>query len=285
MADVLIVIPARYASTRLPGKPLIPIAGIEMLKRVAQIADYVSRKLAHCEYVVATDHPDIEAFCVQESIPSVMTSEQCQSGTERCWDAVQTLKAKGNAPKFIVNLQGDNPLCPPWFLERLILDWQAQQKTDSSNNSASSSQVFTPFVHLSWDELDALREAKKVTPYSGTTVQIDKQNYALTFSKIILPAMRKEDKLREQLDKPPVRRHIGLYAYTYDALEQYFNLDAGQYEEPEGLEQMRFLEHGIPVKMVLVDYQGRKGMSGVDSPEDIARAEAVIAECGEFDLG
>lgn len=284
MTDVLIVIPARYASTRLPGKPLIKIAGVEMLKRVAQIAEYVSRKLNHCSYVIATDDTRIQDFCQQENMPAVMTSESCQSGTERCWDAVQSMKQQGVEPKFIVNLQGDNPLCPPWFLERLILDWQSQQGALSASSQQVSKQVFTPFVHLSWDELDALREAKKVTPYSGTTVQINKNDYALTFSKIILPAMRKEDKLRASLDKPPVRRHIGLYAYTYSALEEYFNLAPSPYEEPEGLEQMRFLEHDIPVKMVEVDYQGRVGMSGVDSPEDIERAEAVIAKCGEFDF-
>jgi len=302
MSDVLIVIPARYASTRLPGKPLMKIAGVEMLKRVAQIADYVSRKLENCAYVIATDDERIEAFCRQEGMPSVMTSESCQSGTERCWDAVQSMKKQGVEPKFIVNLQGDNPLCPPWFLERLILDWQSQQTqlaasqiavsnaaqasaeldTLQAQSTPVSKQVFTPFVHLSWDELDVLREAKKVTPYSGTTVQINKHDYALTFSKIILPAMRKEEKLRQTLAKPPVRRHIGLYAYTYDALEAYFNLAPSPYEDPEGLEQMRFLEHDIPVKMVEVDYQGRIGMSGVDSPEDIERAEAVIAKCGEF---
>lgn len=279
MSDVLIVIPARFASSRLPGKPLIKIAGIEMLKRVAMIADYVSKKLDKCAYVVATDDERISNFCDLENIPSVLTAESCQSGTERCWDAIQTMQKIGHQPKFIVNLQGDNPLCPPWFLEKLILDWQSAQALGESEG-----QVFTPFVHLNWEALDKLREAKKITPYSGTTVQIDKKGYALTFSKIIIPALRKEDKLREQMDKPPVRRHIGLYSYTYEALEQYFNLAPGEYEEPEGLEQMRFVEHRIPVKMVEVDYQGRVGMSGVDSPEDIQRAEDVITQCGEFDL-
>ena len=277
MSEVLIVIPARYASTRLPGKPLAKIAGIEMLKRVAQIAEHVSHQISNCAYVVATDDERIEAFCEEESIPVVMTSAYCQSGTERCWDAVQKVEETQERPQFIVNLQGDNPLCPPWFLEKLILDWQ-QGESDAG-------QVFTPFVHLTWEELDALREAKAVTPYSGTTVQIDKQGYALTFSKLILPALRKEEKLRQSMEKPPVRRHIGLYSYTYEALEQYFGLEPGQYEDPEGLEQMRFVEHGIPVKMVEVDYRGRVGMSGVDSPEDIQRAEAVIEECGEFELG
>ena len=105
MSDVLIVIPARYASSRLPGKPLLKIAGIEMIKRVAMIAAYVSNKLDSCAYVVATDDERIARFCEQESIPWVMTDESCQSGTERCWNAVQSIQKSGIPPKFIVNLQ------------------------------------------------------------------------------------------------------------------------------------------------------------------------------------
>ena len=268
---ILIVIPARYQSTRLPGKPLSDIAGIPMIKRVAQIAEYVSGKFEHCNYVVATDDDRIANFCNQEKINVIMTSEECTSGTERCFDAVKRVADK---PDFIVNLQGDNPLCPPWFITELIEEWKAGHE----------GKVFTPFVQLNWDELDALREIKKVTPYSGTTCQIDKMGYALTFSKLNLPAIRKEEKLRTTLAKSPVRRHIGLYAYTYDALEKYFELEPGEYENPEGLEQMRFIEHRIPIKLVEVDYRNRKGMSGVDSPEDIARAENIIKEYGEFDL-
>ena len=286
MKPVLIVIPARYGSSRLPGKPLKKIAGVEMLKRVAMIAEHVCNNLVNCQYVVATDDDRIAAFCAAENIPAVMTSSYCESGTERCWDAVQTIKEQQPCPEFIVNLQGDNPLCPPWFLETLITDWQqsSAQTQAAPHSQQQAAEVFTPFVHLTWDELDVLRETKRVTPFSGTTVQVNKDNYALTFSKLILPAMRKEEKLRANLAKPPVRRHIGLYAYTYQALEAYLNLPASQYEVPEGLEQMRFIEQGIPVKMVEVDYQGRIGMSGVDSPEDIHRAEAIITECGEFEL-
>ncbi|WP_319591933.1 3-deoxy-manno-octulosonate cytidylyltransferase [uncultured Draconibacterium sp.] len=269
--SILIVIPARYQSTRLPGKPLQMISGIPMIERVAKIAEFVSKKFENCTYVVATDDDRILNYCQEKNISAVMTSESCKSGTERCYDAVCRSTAK---PDFIINLQGDNPLCPPWFIEQIIMDWQ----------SDSQGQVFTPFVHLNWEELDILREAKMKTPYSGTTVQVDKLGYALTFSKLNLPAIRKEEKLRNELIKSPVRRHIGLYAYTLEALEQYFNLEPGEYEKPEGLEQMRFVEHRIPVKMVEVDYRGRKGMSGVDSPEDVKRAEDILREYGEFDL-
>jgi 3-deoxy-manno-octulosonate cytidylyltransferase (CMP-KDO synthetase) len=100
----------------------------------------------------------------------------------------------------------------------------------------------------------------------------------------MIPVIRNEEKVRKILDKSPVRRHIGLYSYTYDALKKYFEVEASPYELPEGLEQMRFLHNRIPVKMIDVDYRNRKSMSGVDSPEDIERAEKIIAEFGEFNL-
>lgn len=268
---ILLVIPARYASTRLPGKPLEKIAGKEMLKRVAEIAAYIAQKNESCNYIVATDDVRIVDFCNLNQIPVTLTSDQCKSGTERCWDAVQKT---GYTPELIINLQGDNPLCPPWFINQIIENWKKDKEA----------QVFTPCVHLSWEEYDRMKEAKKTTPYSGTTVLVDKFGYALAFSKTTLPAVRKEEKLREILEKSPVRRHIGLYAYTYDALKNYFEDEPSPYELPEGLEQMRFLHNRIPVKMVEVDYRGRKSMSGIDSPEDVERAEKIIAEFGEFDL-
>ncbi len=270
-SSILIVIPARYQSSRLPGKPLALIAGIPMIQRVALIAESVCHKNENCRYVVATDDTRILDFCAEKSIPARMTSESCRSGTERCWDVVQ--QDEEFAADFIINLQGDNPLCPPWVIQDLINSWKS-----------SEGDVFTPFIQLSWDEFDRLQEAKKVTPYSGTCVLIDKDDYALAFSKNTIPAIRKPEKAREQLAKSPVRRHIGLYAYTHDALKSYFELAESDYELGciEGLEQMRYLYHGMRIKMVEVDYRGRKTSSGVDSPEDIARVEAILAEFGEF---
>ncbi len=269
--NVLICIPARYASTRLPAKPLAKIAGVEMIQRVANIAKYVCEKNQNCDYIVATDDQRILDFCQHKQIPVTLSSENCNSGTERCWDVVSKMKQK---PDFILNLQGDNPLCPPWFMEALIKEWHQDKEA----------QVFTPTVQLSWDELDTLRENKKTTPFSGTSVIMDKRSYALAFSKNIIPAIRKEEKMRAMSSLSPVFLHIGLYAYTYEALQQYFEIEPSPYEMPEGLEQMRFLHHAIPVKMVAVDYQGRQYISGIDSQEDIERAEKMIAQVGELDL-
>lgn len=243
-----------------------------MLRRVADIAAAVCRKNSDCEYLVATDDARIEAFCTEHGIPVTMTPEACASGTERC----RAVAARLNPPpKLIINLQGDNPLCPPHVIQGLIDAWR-QDEAD----------VFTPCVHLSWPEYERLVESKRSTPYSGTTVLVDSVGNALAFSKQIIPAIRDITKAKNALELSPVRRHIGLYAYTFPALERYFSLPASHYEQGyiEGLEQMRFLENGLKVRMVEVDYRGRKTSSGVDSPEDVGRVEAILAEFGELDL-
>lgn len=274
MTDVLIVIPSRYQSTRLPGKPLIKIKGIEMIKRVANIATYVCHENKNCSYVVATDDSRIEEFCIKENINVVMTSEDCKNGTERCWEATLKLESSIGQPKLIINLQGDNPLCPPWIIQNIIDEWK-------KDNMAA---VYTPYVQLDWNDYNQMLEAKKQTPASGTTVITDKHGYALAFSKNVIPAIRNNDKAMQNMTESPVKRHIGLYAYSYNTLKEYNSLEKSVYEQNyiEGLEQMRFLYNALKVKMVKVDYQGRETTSGVDAQEDIARVETIIEKYGEL---
>ena len=271
MKKTLIVIPSRYASKRLPGKPLVKIAGVEMIRRVADIAAFVCRNNPGCSYTVATDDARIEDFCRRCGINVRMTSPDCQNGTERCWDAV---RQEGEVPGLVVNLQGDNPLCPPWIIQDMM---------DEAQNFEAD--LYTPCVRLSWEEYDALKDAKAKSPFSGTTVLVDKGGYALAFSKNIIPAVRKEGKARELFGPlSPVRRHIGLYAYTYETLRDYFSMEPSPYEEScvEGLEQMRFLHNGLKVKVAHVDYRGRETTSGVDSEGDVAVVESIIAKYGEL---
>jgi 3-deoxy-manno-octulosonate cytidylyltransferase (CMP-KDO synthetase) len=270
--NVLIVIPARYASTRLPAKPLQLIKGKPMIQRVAEIADFVCKQNDACRYVIATDHPAIENFCKSRRLNVVITSGACRNGTERCWEAANKGDEK---PQLIINLQGDNPLCPPWILQTVIDEWMRDQ----------SAAIYTPCVLLDWTAYEKMVEVKKNTPYSGTTVLTDYKNYALAFSKNIIPAIRNLEEARKaNPEKSPVRRHIGLYAYAYEALERYFSLEESIYEKGyiEGLEQMRFLYNGLRIKMVEVDFHGRETTSGVDSPEDILRVEAIIDRYGEL---
>jgi 3-deoxy-manno-octulosonate cytidylyltransferase (CMP-KDO synthetase) len=270
--DILIVIPARYDSSRLPGKPLVKIKGIEMIKRVASIASYMCDNNAGCAYIVATDDDRIINFCVDNNINVTLTSKDCRNGTERCRDVVERLSLN---PKLVINLQGDNPLCPPWVIQDIIDEWK---KVDAD--------VYTPCVHLSWDEYDRLIAAKKKTPFSGTTVIEDKNGFALAFSKNVIPAIRKPDQARETLKISPVIRHIGLYAYASKTLKEYNDNEESLYEKNciEGLEQMRFLYNGYKIKLVNTDYRGRETTSGVDSLEDVRRVEEIIEKYGEPEL-
>ncbi len=270
----LIIIPARYGSTRLPGKPLKEIAGQTMLSRVVDIARAGTQTHENVEIVVATDDERIIAHCEEINVRAVMTPVECPSGTDRALAAVTALQAKGyeGDPDFVLNLQGDAPMTPPDFIGAMLDAFKAEPHSD----------VLTPVTQMTWQQLDDLREAKKETPYSGTTAILDKEGFAIWFSKHIIPAVRKEEKWREKLEKSPVYRHIGIYGYRYEKLKEYVTLNATLYEELEGLEQLRALENGFKMKCVIVDYKGRPSMSGVDSPIDIERAEALIAKHGEI---
>ena len=272
MSKSVIIIPARYASTRFPGKPLAKIAGKEMLLRVWEVASKVVSNIANVEAYVATDDDRIKEFCKEKNIACIMTSDNCETGTDRVLEAISKLDYD---PNFIINMQGDNPLCPPWFVEELIKEYQKDP----------SIEVATPAVNLSWDALDVLRENKKQTPFSGTCVTMDKKSDAMYSSKNIIPAIRKEDSLREKLATSPVYRQPGLYGYSLNAIKAVKNLEIGFYEQFESLEQLRFMENGIKVRCVKTDYRQFEDlayMSGVDSPEDVERAETLIAKYGEF---
>ena len=137
-------------------------------------------------------------------------------------------------------------------------------------------EVVTPVHRLSWDDLDRLREAKKSTPFSGTTAIVDEDHKALWFSKNILPAIRKEDALREESDISPVHQHMGLYGFRTDILKKFCALPQGVYEQLEGLEQLRMLENGIAITAVHVDIDKGTIQSGIDTPEDLMRAEKLL---------
>ena len=268
----ILIIPARYGSTRLPGKPLTRIAGRTMLSRVCGIARAAARDNGDIDIVVATDDARIGAHCEDIGAPWVMTPASCPSGTDR---ALVALRELPRAYDVVINLQGDAPLTPPDFITAMLQAFEADPAIG----------VVTPAVRLSWPELDRLRDQKRETPFSGTCAIVDPHGNARWFSKQIIPAMRNEEALRRRGGSSPVLRHVGLYGYSRKMLETYVTLSAGYYEQLEGLEQLRVLEHGYGIRVVQVDYQGRAAMSGVDSPEDVARAEALIARHGELLTG
>ena len=271
----IVIIPARYGSTRLPGKPLTLIAGQTMLSRVCAIARAAARHNGDVDIVVATDDDRIGAHCEAIGAPWVMTPASCPSGTDR---ALAALRQLPQAYDVVVNLQGDAPLTPPDFIAAMLKAFAADPAIE----------VVTPAVRLSWPELDQLRAQKQKTPFSGTCVVVDRHGKACWFSKQIIPAMRHEAALRRQGSLSPVLRHVGLYGYTRRMLETYVTLPAGYYEQLEGLEQLRLLEHGYGIRVV-DPWAGKPcpahpfaAMSGVDSLEDVTRAEALIARHGEL---
>ncbi len=263
-----IIIPARYQSARFPGKPLAMIRGQTMLQRVVRLSQAAAEGLQEVSVVVATDDTRIVEHCHEMGVLPIMTPSEAPSGTDRVAEAVLQMKEK---PDFILNMQGDAPLTPPHVLRALIMAY-----------TAAPCDAVTPVTQLTWEQLDHLRHTKSTTPFSGTTVTFDATTgHAFWFSKTILPAMRKEDELRKTTKKSPVFRHIGLYGYSRALLETYTHLPESTFERLEGLEQLRLLEHGYTIRCVPVELNERANMSGVDSPEDIARAEALIDQYGE----
>ena len=262
----LIVVPSRYASTRFPQKPLHVIAGKTLLARVAEIARLCASRSGNVSYVVATDHQTIAAHANEIGAPVVMTDPNLPSGTDRALAAANQVAPDA---EFIVNLQGDAPFTPPSYITAII---EAGRTTDLD--------AVTPIVQMTWDDLDELRDRKRETPFSGTTCVVNGQDEALWFSKNILPAIRKEDTLRDGAGLSPVWRHIGLYGYKRAALETFVSLPEGHYESLEGLEQLRFLENGMRMHAVKVP-AFPSAMWGIDTPQDAAHAEMLIATHGE----
>jgi 3-deoxy-manno-octulosonate cytidylyltransferase (CMP-KDO synthetase) len=261
---ISIVIPARYGSTRFPGKPLALIDGKSMLQRVYNVAEEVAKKFDNVEILVATEDQRIADHCEQIGASCVITPEDCPTGSDRVLAAIDTLD---EAPDFVVNFQGDAPSTPPVIVSRIIETWLA-------NNDL---EVVTPVVQLDWDDLDQLRENKKTTPFSGTTCIRGENGMALWFSKNIIPAIRKEEALRSKGGKSPIFQHIGIYGFRTDILREFVSLPQSQYEQMEGLEQLRLLENGRSIFTVEIESSEALIHSGIDSPEDIERMEKSLS--------
>jgi len=262
---IAIIIPARYASTRFPGKPLALLNGRAMIEHVFDKARAAVAGSSDVRIAVATDDDRIKAHCEEKSMPVIMTPEACATGSDRVIEAADRMGMM--ADDVVINLQGDAPMMPVEALQAVLHEFW--------NNPGT--QVATPVKRLNWAELDALREAKKTTPFSGTTVVINKQNRALWFSKNIIPGIRKENKMREEGLYSPVFQHLGLYGYQVSVLERFTNLKEGVYEQLEGLEQLRFLENGISIQCVEISAD-IPILGGIDSPEDLERAQKMFGE-------
>lgn len=263
--SVVIVIPARHASTRYPGKPLVELrgatgAGLSLIRRSWEAARAVS---GVDRVIVATDDARIRDHAAGFGAEVAMTSSAARNGTERCAEAVAKL---GLTHDIVVNLQGDAPLTPAWFVEELVAGLHADPGSD----------VATPVLRCSGAmraELVADRAAGRV---GGTTAVFGHDRRALYFSKEVIPYAGADF----AADAPtPVFHHVGVYAYRPRALAEYPTWDEGRLEALEGLEQLRFLERGRRILCVEVESRGREFWE-LNNPSDVARLEAMMRRMG-----
>lgn len=215
--------------------------------------------------VVATDDAEIADHARAAGCGAVMTGSAIATGSGR---ALAAARQQAVPPRFIVNLQGDSPFQPEGALRAVIAALE------------QGAAVATPVIALDWAALDALRDHKTRSPFSGTTCARAPDGRALWFSKTIIPAIRGEEDLRASQPLSPVWRHVGLYGYTLDALSRFEAAPPTPLENLEGLEQLRLLELGIAVTTVPVD-PPRFDSSGIDTEADISRVESLIAAHGD----
>lgn len=259
----IIIIPARYKSTRFPAKPLATIAGMTLIERSWRAASMV--RGADAVYV-ATDDDRIADHARAFGAEVIMTSEECENGTARVSEA--GLKLGVNDDDILVNFQGDAPLLPYWFAEGLITAIKVDPKMDMA----------TPVVRCDQHTLDLFKEDRRNGKVGGTTAVFDKNGDALYFSKEVIPYIPENQKTRTPV---PVFHHVGLYAYRNRLIKQYMKWQQGPLEQLEQLEQLRVLEHGQKIKCVEVTTRGRTFWE-VNNPEDVQRVEAIIAREGEI---
>lgn len=253
----VIVIPARIGSTRFPEKPFAIIAGKSMLQRVWEIAGATIAD----RVIIATDSEKIMQHAQGFGAECMMTSVECQSGTDRVAEVARHCRFHDEV---VINLQGDTPLTPPWVIDALIKEMFGRAEIE----------LATPMIKLAGERLAEVVRKKTGGSTSGTLVVFDKDNRALYFSKGLIPFSRSGD------SSVPRYLHLGIYAYRVEALQKLSSLPVSQLESIEKLEQLRALENGMGIQMVEVDLRGRTLVS-VDSPEDAVEAEGVIRREGE----
>ena len=262
--NVQILIPARYQSSRYPGKPLVELKGASgTAKPLIQRSVEAARRVAGVSGVfVVTDDERIAEACRPARVGVIMTSPECRNGTERCAEALDQL----HEADLVINFQGDALLTPPGFVEALI----ARMADDRD------ALVATPAMGLRSDEVRALQAEEAAGRVGGTTVVTDNQGYALYFSKRLIPYV--PGGVLDG-DMSPVRLHVGVYAYRPEALERYVATPVSELETLEGLEQLRFLAAGIPVAIVDVATPPF-ALRELNNPEDVAPIEQALAEAG-----
>lgn len=243
-ASAVAVIPARFAASRFPGKPLAPIAGRAMLQHVIEGA-----RGAKCvrTVIVATDDARIAAVAREAGAEALLTSPDHPTGTDRIAEV-----ARGLSDEIIVNVQGDEPMIEGFVVDAAVEALLAEPATPMAT-----------LVHAA--SSDALADPNRVK------VVLDRRGFALYFSRSPIPARR------DTAWCPPIWQHVGLYAYRREFLLDFVRLPRTPLEQSEQLEQLRALEHGFPIRVAVID--GWESCP-VDVPADVAAVEARLAARG-----
>lgn len=240
MPSILAIIPARYASTRFPGKPLIDLGGKTMIQRV-----YEQTKLASLiqDVVVATDDDRIFNHVRSFGGKVVMTGNH-SSGTDRCFDALQQQQKKY---EYVINVQGDEPFIQPAQIDLLAA------ALDGTTEIATLAKKIT--------------DTETIFNANVVKVVFNQHGKALYFSRSPIPHVRNKPE-SEWLQSTPFYKHIGMYAYRSDVLQKITSLPVSLLEQAESLEQLRWLEHGYSISVFETEIENL----GIDTPEDVQRA-------------
>lgn len=239
------IIPARYASTRFPGKPLAEIGGKTMIERV-----YKQARKALDHVYVATDDQRIYDAVGQFSGRAVYTSRHHKSGTDRCTEAIGIIENKEKISfDIVINIQGDEPFIHPSQIQKLMNCF-----SDPETQIATLVKPFT--------SKNDLFDPNKVK------VIADKHMHAIYFSRAVIPFLRNIDRQDEWLSNHQFYFHLGIYAYKKQILTRITELPPSELEMAESLEQLRWIENGLKIKLVLTEHDSS---IGVDTPEDLEK--------------
>lgn len=243
---VLGIIPARYASTRFPGKPLIDIGSKSMIQRVYEQAIKCS---GFEKVVIATDDLRIQQEGKRINTEVIMTSSDHPSGTDRCFEAAQKLGFDGD---YIINIQGDEPFINPKQLDQLI-DILDPEKVELATL------------------VKKITDPNRLIDVNSVKVVFDKNEYAIYFSRHPIPFNRDETEISNWLAHREYYKHIGIYAYRNDILKKVCKLQPSSLEISESLEQLRWIENGYQIKLAFTDLES----PNIDSPSDIEKLKVL----------
>ncbi|MDD5449870.1 MAG: 3-deoxy-manno-octulosonate cytidylyltransferase [Candidatus Omnitrophica bacterium] len=247
--DAIGIIPARYASTRFEGKVLADLCGKPVIQHVyerAKQAKFLD------DLIIACDDERVKNCVMKFGAKAVLTSPDQPTGTDRLTEVVNPIDVK-----IIVNIQGDEPFVQSTMIDNLVLELQNNKKIGMATI------------------VKRIEDEKELCDPNTVKAVIDKEGYALYFSRNFIPFVRNREELGQKslVEAITFYKHIGLYAYTKDFLFTFKNLPKSNLEEAEKLEQLRALEHGYRIKTIVTKFD----TIGIDTPEDLEKAKALLA--------